>query len=169
MTNWTNYCRNTEKNVKNAYNWLAEAYWEGDQIYLFGAPSLLFIQVDGNSMLAGFSQGMYQVHALASMIHEGMTCPCIVSTLTDSSTFTTGWSGEGEGAQWNVSISIGILQLGSCVCCNRAYNHYLTIDLYEPELQNGVIQFKKRFCWQGVRIHFMGVWCATFLHHTPTS
>lgn len=29
--------RNVEKNVKDAYAWLAEKYQEGDRIYLFGA------------------------------------------------------------------------------------------------------------------------------------
>ena len=29
-------------------------------------------------------------------------------------------------------------------------------------------QFKEVFCWRGVRIHFVGVWYAVFLHHTVT-
>ena len=97
--------------MKDAYSWLADTYREGDRIYLFGAPSSPFAPVDDNSMLAGFSRGAYQVHALASMIHEVTTCPCVVSTPIDSFTFTAGWSGEGDGAQRNVSIPIGIFQL----------------------------------------------------------
>ena len=31
--------RNVEKNVKDAYRWLAETYQKGDQVYLFGASS----------------------------------------------------------------------------------------------------------------------------------
>ena len=85
--------------MKNAYNWLVDAYQGGDRIYLFGAPSLPCVLVDDNSMLAGFSRGAYQARALASMIHEVMTCPCIVSMPIDSFTFTAGWSGEEERAQ----------------------------------------------------------------------
>ena len=144
--------------MKDAYNWLAGIYQKGDQIYLFGAPSLPFALVDDNSMFAGFSRGAYQVHALASMIHEVMTCPCIVSTLIDNFTFTAGWSGEGEGVQRNVSIPVDIFQLGSRIYCNRAYDYYLAIDPYEPQSRNEAIQFKKLFCWQDVRIHFIGVW-----------
>ena len=32
-----NRYRNVEKNVKDAYHWLAETYRKGDQVYLFGA------------------------------------------------------------------------------------------------------------------------------------
>ena len=168
MTNWTNRCRHAEKNVKDAYNWLAGIYEKGDRIYLFGAPSLSFVLVDDNGILAGFSRGAYQVRALASMIHEVMTCPCIASTSIDSVTFTAGWSGDGDAVQRNVSVPIGIFQLGSRRYCNRAYNRYLAIDPHEPESRRNAVEFKKRFCWQGVRIHFVGVWCATFLNHTLT-
>jgi uncharacterized protein (DUF2235 family) len=33
----SNHYRNVEKNVKDAYRWLAETYRKGDQVYLFGA------------------------------------------------------------------------------------------------------------------------------------
>ena len=154
--------------MKNAYSWLAETYREGDRIYLFGASSLSFVLVDDNSMLAGFSRGAYQVRALGSMIHEVMTCPCIVLTPIDSVTFTAGWSGEGEEGQRNVSIPIGIFQPVSRRYCNRAYNHYLAIDPYEPRSRRNATEFKRLFCWQDVRIHFVGVWYAAFLYHTFT-
>ena len=151
--------------MKDAYSWLAEVYQEDDRIYLFGAPSLPFVLIlDDNSVVAGFSRGAYQVHALASMIHEVMTCPCIVSMPTDSFAFTAGWSGEVEGGQRSVSIPIDIFQLGSCIYCSRAYDRYLAIDPYEPESRNEAIQFKQRFCWQGVRIHFIGVWYVDLSH-----
>ena len=35
--NRPNRCRNVEKNVKDAYRWLAETYEKGDRVYLFGA------------------------------------------------------------------------------------------------------------------------------------
>lgn len=60
--------------MKVAYSWLAKVYREGDQIYLFGASSLLFALADGDDMLAGFSQGAFQVRELASLIHEASTC-----------------------------------------------------------------------------------------------
>ena len=69
-TNQTGCYRNVDKNVKDAYNWLAGAYQKGDQIYLFGASSSPIALAYGNDILAGFSRGAYQVRALASMIHE---------------------------------------------------------------------------------------------------
>ncbi|KAG9309245.1 hypothetical protein JVU11DRAFT_10725 [Chiua virens] len=44
---------NVDKNIKEAYSWLAGKYQEGDQLYFFG-----------------FSRGPYQVRVLANMIHE---------------------------------------------------------------------------------------------------
>ena len=38
--NWTDRYRNVEKNIKDAYSWLAGVYREGDQIYLFGVSRL---------------------------------------------------------------------------------------------------------------------------------
>ena len=35
--NRSNRYRNVDKNVKKAYKWLAKAYKEGSQVYLFGA------------------------------------------------------------------------------------------------------------------------------------
>ena len=40
---WTDRYRNVEKNVKDAYSWLAGVYREGDQIYLFGASHSTFV------------------------------------------------------------------------------------------------------------------------------
>ena len=39
---WTDRYRNVDKNVKDAYSWLAGVYRGGDQIYLFGASHLTF-------------------------------------------------------------------------------------------------------------------------------
>lgn len=112
------YGRNAEKNVKDAYTWLARAYREGEacregnQIYLFGASGLLLALAGGNDIFAGFSRGAYQVRELASVIHEASTGgPFVTSRMTNGFTFITGWSGEEGGGYGNVSILIILIIL----------------------------------------------------------
>ena len=93
---------------------------------------------------------------------------CLIDDSLRISPCITGWSREGEGEHRSVSTPIIIFQSSSRIYCDRAFNHYLTIDPYEPETRNKATQFKQAFCWQSVRIHFVGVWCANFLHHALT-
>ena len=49
----------------------------------------------------------------------------------------------------------------------RAYHTYRLIDPHKPSTLRLATRFKKEFCWQGVRIHFVGVWCANFMYPAP--
>jgi len=55
------------------------------------------------------------------------------------------------------------------VYCDSAYYLYRSIDPNKPETRNAGIKFKKAFCRQGVRIHFVGVWYAEYLYYALCS
>ncbi|KAF8134268.1 hypothetical protein EV363DRAFT_1160695 [Boletus edulis] len=99
--------RNVEKAVKKAYQWLAETYQEGDQIYLFG-----------------FSRGAYQVRVLAGMIHE---VGLIKEMITEN-------------------------EIG------KAYDYYEAVCQGKPTAMRTAREFKNTVSWQGVKVHFVGVW-----------
>jgi len=60
-------CRDFERIVLVAYQWLSDNYEPGDCIFLFGALEQCVLHFVGPDYRLGFSRGAFQVRVLSAM------------------------------------------------------------------------------------------------------